>query len=47
LQTEAEQVSQEMVDALQKKAQICGVKVLSYELADLQYAPGKYKDKVY
>jgi len=39
LQTEADQVSREMVAALQEKAQVCGVKVLSYELADLQYAP--------
>jgi len=39
LQTEAEQVSKEMIAELQKKAQICGVSVLSYELADLQYAP--------
>jgi len=39
LQTEADQVSKEMAAALQKKAAICGAKVLSYELADLQYAP--------
>ena len=39
LQTEAEQIGIEMVAALQKKADICGAKVLSYELADLQYAP--------
>jgi len=39
LQTEAEQVSKEMIAALQRKAEICGVKVTSYELADLQYAP--------
>jgi len=39
LQTEADQVSREMIAALQKKAEICGVKVTSYELADLQYAP--------
>lgn len=39
LQTEAMVVAKEMVMALQQKAFICGVKVLSYELADLQYAP--------
>jgi len=39
LQTEADQVSKKMTDFLQEKANICGVKVLSYELADLQYAP--------
>lgn len=39
LQTEAAQVGKEMVNLLQKKADICGVHVLSYELADLQYAP--------
>jgi len=39
LQTEADQVSKEMISALQIKAEICGTKVLSYELADLQYAP--------
>lgn len=39
LQTEAGVVSKEMITALQKKANICGVKVLTYELADLQYAP--------
>jgi len=39
LQTEANQVSKEMVTFLQEKAKICGAKVLSYELADLQYAP--------
>jgi len=39
LHTEASQVSKEMTEALQIKARICGVKVLSYELADLQYAP--------
>jgi len=39
LHTEADQVSKEMVDALQQKAATCGIKVLSYELADLQYAP--------
>jgi len=39
LQTEAIVVSKEMVMALQQKAEICGVRVLSYELADLQYAP--------
>jgi len=39
LHTEADQVSKEMVSALQNKATICGVRVLTYELADLQYAP--------
>jgi len=39
LQTEADQVSREMVAALQEKAEIGGAKVMSYELADLQYAP--------
>jgi len=39
LQTEADQVSRKMVELLQEKANICGAKVLSYELADLQYAP--------
>jgi len=39
LQTEANSVAKEMVAALQLKAKLCGVRVLSYELADLQYAP--------
>jgi len=39
LQTEADQVAKQMVDALQIKADKCGVKVLNYELADLQYSP--------
>jgi len=39
LQAEADQVARQMVAALQTKADKCGVKVLSYELADLQYSP--------
>lgn len=40
LQTEADQVAREMIEALQSKADLCGVLVSTYELADLQYAPG-------
>jgi len=39
LHTESENVSKEMIILLQKKADIAGVKIHSYELCDLQYAP--------
>jgi len=39
LQQEQDQVAKQMIDVLQKKGDLCGAKILSYELADLQYAP--------
>jgi len=39
LQSETGEVCRTMVSLLQKKADICGARIISYELADLQYAP--------
>jgi len=39
LQQEQDHVSKQMINVLQRKADLCGAKILSYELADLQYAP--------
>jgi len=39
LQSESEEVSMRMVRLLQEKANIAGAKIVSFELADLQYAP--------
>jgi hypothetical protein len=39
LQSESAEVSAIMVRLLQEKADVAGCRVVSYELADLQYAP--------
>jgi len=39
LQREQNSIAKEMVSLLQKKADICGANIISYELCDLQYAP--------
>lgn len=39
LQSETGEVSARMVAFLQSKSDIAGAKIISYELADLQYAP--------
>jgi len=39
LQSEATEVSERMVAFLQSRADVAGAKIVSYELADLQYAP--------
>lgn len=39
LQSESAEVSQLMVRLLQEKADVAGARIISYELADLQYAP--------
>jgi len=39
LQSEAGEVCRTMVSLLQQKADVCGARIISYELADLQYAP--------
>jgi len=36
---EAGEVCRTMVSLLQQKADVCGARIISYELADLQYAP--------
>ncbi|KAL6059954.1 SPFH domain-containing protein [Balamuthia mandrillaris] len=39
LQSESEEISQILVQLLQRKGDVCGARIISYELADLQYAP--------
>lgn len=39
LQSESKEVSRLMVQLLQQKADLAGARIISYELADLQYAP--------
>jgi hypothetical protein len=39
LQSESKEVSRLMVQLLQQKADLAGARIVSYELADLQYAP--------
>jgi len=39
LQRESDKVGREMITILQKKAVICGAKIHSFDLTDLQYAP--------
>jgi len=39
LQRESDNVSKEMIAILQRKANICGAKIMSFDLTDLQYAP--------
>jgi len=39
LQRESDNVSKEMIAILQRKANMCGARVMSFDLTDLQYAP--------
>jgi len=39
LQRESDNVSKEMIAILQRKANMCGARIMSYDLTDLQYAP--------